>query len=73
MHLTPVEKEILEALYYEGHNVPSGIADIADRPAETVSRSLSNLKEKGLVRKKNRYGVWMPTAVGREVTRDEIL
>lgn len=68
--LSPVESESLETLITDGDNVPAGIADNIDRHPKSVSRSLSSLREKRLVRRKNDYGVWTPTQEGKEYYRN---
>lgn len=67
MRLSPVEREILVTLHDRGDNVPKGIADRSGYHSKSVSRSLRNLNEDGLVRRKNEYGVWTLTPDGREV------
>lgn len=64
--LSPVEREILRDLSDHGDNVPSALADNISRHPKSVSRSLSNLEERGLVEKKNEYGVWTITDSGIE-------
>ena len=67
MGLSPVEYEILAVLHDRGDNVPKAIADRSGYHSKSVSRSLRNLSDDGLVRRKNDYGVWTLTADGREV------
>jgi len=56
MRLTPVERRILVHLLLEGDDRPANIGDDdpdSDRPhTASVSRSLPNLVDKGLVREK---------------------
>lgn len=64
--LSPVERGILEDLDENGDNVPSALASNIDRHPKSVSRSLSNLEDRGLVSKKNEFGVWTITDRGVE-------
>jgi Mn-dependent DtxR family transcriptional regulator len=64
--LSPVEQELLSALLTDGDNVPGNLADLTGRHPKSVSRSLSNLEDRGLVRTKGR-GVWTLTQEGAEL------
>lgn len=62
MKLSPVEKAILVSLL-DGDNVPANIADDCGHHAKSVSRSLSDLEDRGHVENKGR-GVWTLTYSG---------
>lgn len=66
MSLSPVERAILTDLSENGDNVPTNIADSTGHHSKSVSRSLSNLEDREIVRNKGR-GVWTLTADGKEL------
>jgi DNA-binding MarR family transcriptional regulator len=70
MDLTPVQRSIIRELWIAGNNVPAALADRSGYHRKSVQRSLRELGEIGLVKRKNEYGVWRLTAAGREVARD---
>lgn len=68
LDLTRLESEILDYLLIDGANGPIGISDALESPPESISRSLKNLREEGLVVDKG-GGVWTLSAVGITVAR----
>ena len=63
MQLSPVERSILVTLHESGDNVPANIAEQTDHHSKSVSRSLSDLEDRGHVKNKGR-GVWSLTYSG---------
>ena len=66
--LTDLEKDILVFLLTDGANAPKPIAEAVDSHRNSVSRSLSNLAEEGLVIDKG-SGVWTLSCIGTMVAR----
>lgn len=71
MSLSPVEREILLGLLLLGDCLPVTIADTYDRHPSSVSRSLADLKQRGLVAEKDR-AVYSLTVAGYAVARREV-
>jgi len=71
MNLSPVERDILEDLFFHGDDVPANIARRTGRHRGSISRRLPNLEEKGLVRLKG-AGVYTLTIAGYGVAREII-
>lgn len=65
MDLSPVERAIILDLGEHGDNIPANIAENSEKHVKSVSRSLANLEEEGLVRNKGR-GVYTLTPEGKE-------
>lgn len=65
MNLSPVERAILEHLRDSGDDVPANIADEKGFHMKSVSRSVSDLEDRGLVENKGR-GVYRSTQDGFE-------
>mgnify|MGYP006275030087 CR=1 FL=1 len=61
--LSPVERKILSDLLLNGDNVAGNIARNRDAHAGSVSRSMKNLRDEGLVSDKGNY-VWTLTRAG---------
>jgi Mn-dependent DtxR family transcriptional regulator len=57
---------MLVTLLNHGDNVPGNLADLTEHHANSISRSLSQLENKGYVRNKGR-GVWTLTPSGKEI------
>lgn len=55
--LSPVDRDVIVDLLLHGDNTPQNIARNTERSPSSVSRRLSTLKEKGIVRNKG-SGVW---------------
>jgi Mn-dependent DtxR family transcriptional regulator len=68
LDLTNLESEILDYLLIDGANGPIGISEELGNPPESISRSLKNLREDGLVIDKG-GGVWTLSCVGIRVAR----
>ena len=68
MDISPVEKSILVHLHTEGDDIASNIADARGHHPSSVSRSASNLADRGLLENKGR-GVYRLTEDGREIAR----
>jgi DNA-binding IclR family transcriptional regulator len=66
--LTALESEILDYLLLDGANGPAGIADALDRPPESISRSLKNLRVDGWIMDKG-GGVWTLSNAGLHLAR----
>ncbi|AFD04022.1 ORF1 [Halogeometricum pleomorphic virus 1] len=68
MDISPVEKSILVHLHTQGDDIASNIADSRGHHPSSVSRSASNLSDRGLLDNKGR-GVYRLTEDGREIAR----
>ena len=68
MELSPVERATLICLLNRGDNVPMNIADETEFHSKSVSRSLSNLEDRGHVENKGR-GVWTLTTSGVDLAQ----
>jgi len=66
MALSPVERSTLICLLDEGDDVPSNISERTNHHNKSVSRSLSNLEERGHVENKGR-GVYRLTTSGEDL------
>lgn len=71
MKLTPVERDILQDMFYNGDDVASNIGRRTERHRVSVSRRFPGLEEKGLVRHKG-SGVYTLTIAGYGVARELI-
>lgn len=71
MSLSPVEREIMVGLLLLGDCLPVTIAEAFDRHPSSVSRSLANLKDRGLVVEKDR-AVYALSVAGYAVARQQI-
>lgn len=70
--ITELEAEIMLYLLHCGDDGPIGISHSIDRPPESISRSLGDLKEETLVIDKS-PGVWKLTTLGFRVIRAVII
>ena len=69
MTLSPVERAVVADLSCHGDNVPGNISDNTGYHEKSVSRSLSNLEDRDIVRNKGR-GVWSLTEHGETIAKD---
>jgi len=69
--LSPVERDILAGLLLLGDSIPLSVAELTDRHPKSVSRSVSELEEAGLVVEKHR-AVYALTPSGYRRARAEI-
>lgn len=61
---SPVEREILIGLLLLGDSLPVDLAEVGDRNPRSVSRSVSNLVDQGLVVNKSGRHVYALTVEG---------
>lgn len=71
MSLSPVEREIIVGLLLLGDCLPATIAEEYGRHPSSVSRSMAQLKKRGLVIEKDR-GVYTLTLDGYRVAKREL-
>lgn len=69
VELKPAQKVMIRELYCGGDNVPAALADRSEYHRKSIQRSLSELNNAGVVKRKNEYGVWTLSAAGLEEAR----